>query len=336
MQCNLHYFVYYGFILECNPYNSCEFPLRLSSSDANFSEKSQLLRRFHQFDSTHIPVTRDFNRTNSRVLMSFYRLCVADAIELDKIKLRLISSADVEQKDPLSFLGLRNELAALRIIGTIANDQLRANFPTSIEQDYKYLTQELSENVRLCVRAVLGEKEVLLHYSDMGTTLPSLLESVTDPLSFINAALQDNVQIKSNQFLRVYLVDLSSNLSFYNTTKQWELASIVDTSSAPQACGRPPSVKESSARTPLAVIDKNQPALKVNTHHLKRQTACPQMSPNFRPDFAAGENFTIKHETPVRICVQQRHGARPVREFDNSGVSPRLFARALVGLKTSR
>jgi hypothetical protein len=130
-------------MLEFNPYNTCEFPLRLSCSDANFSEKVQLIRHFHQFDSTRIQVTRDFDCTNSRVLMSFYRLCVADAIELDKIKFRLISkyeAADVEQKVPLSFLGSRNELAALRIIGTIANDQLRANFPTSIDQDYKYLT----------------------------------------------------------------------------------------------------------------------------------------------------------------------------------------------------
>jgi len=83
----------------------------------------------------------------------------ADAEELQP----LIKASSLIKIDPIS---IRNEAAIMRIIAKEAQNVLEG-FETTLEEDTKMLSENLTMNIRNCVLMRRGEKEILHAYIDL-------------------------------------------------------------------------------------------------------------------------------------------------------------------------
>jgi protein-histidine N-methyltransferase len=156
---NSRYFLSYGFIQDSNNYDNFPYIVQLHISLPHYRTKISYLRenyvmvylraeldqRFLDF----LSCIRFYEETNEEKINEFISQCMSSNIRIDPTKYKP-SSIETEKLAIKKFINLTEYFLSM--------------YPTSLDADKEKLKENLTENVRNCIKIIVSEKEVLTFY----------------------------------------------------------------------------------------------------------------------------------------------------------------------------
>lgn len=175
-KCNHRFLLNYGFAIEDNlePDGFCpnevSLPLSLRRDDPLVARKQLLWIRDGAVGAKRIRICAADNE-NFRAVLSLLRIIVSDEDELERVLGQNPYGSNRTASDLHFPVSLRNEVAALNLLGSICREML-AQYPRSREDDDRALASRSLppfSNARHAVIHVRSEKIVLQHYIGFAT-----------------------------------------------------------------------------------------------------------------------------------------------------------------------